>query len=394
MITNICLINDMSKRNRGDILKFLHTADWHIGKKLHDFSLVEEQRSTFEQIEQIAKTEKVDAIVIAGDLYDRSVPSEEAVKQLNHMLIQLNLKDGFPLLAINGNHDSAIRLNAGSDWYLETNFYLKTQLKDAFDPVEIKDTQFFLLPYFEISAAREYFQDESIKTLRQAMKKIITTMQENFDPSKKHVLIAHFFAAGSSHVDSETTIEVGGLDAVPLDLMDAFDYVALGHLHSKNAVHHEKIKYSGSPVKFSVSEANDEKGVWIIDTDLPSEKMVKWIPLKMKNEIQILQESFSTLMDPKYYHQIPDDDFIAIELTDKEIIPNIMNRLREYYPKIISFKRKNGRVEFENQEQRDVKKADPLEMMQLFFEDATGHTMSTVQLDFAKQTLSQAKRNQ
>ena len=116
-------------------MKFLHTADWHIGKKLHDFSLFDDQRDAFEQIEQIALREKVDAIVIAGDLYDRSVPSEDAVRLLDQMLIQLNLKDHLPVLAINGNHDSAVRLNTGSDWFKATDFYMNTKLKDAFTPV-------------------------------------------------------------------------------------------------------------------------------------------------------------------------------------------------------------------------------------------------------------------
>lgn len=374
------------------MMKFLHTADWHIGKKLHDFSLFDDQRDAFEQIEQIALREKVDAVVIAGDLYDRSVPSEDAVRLLDQMLIQLNLKDHLPVLAINGNHDSAVRLNTGSDWFKATNLYMNTKLKDAFTPVVIGDTQFFLLPYFELPAARNYFKDTEIHNLNDAMKLIFGQMKAHFENDKKHVLVAHFFAAGSSHCDSETQVEVGGLDAVALDLMEDFDYVALGHLHSKNALHHPRMKYSGSPVKFSVSEAQDEKGVWIIDTDQKDE-MTKWVPLTPKNDIVVLQESFATLTDPKFYRQVGDDQFVAIRLTDKEIIPNIMNRLREFYPRVISFQRQNGRNAISQESGQEIKKLTPLEMLETFYYEATGDELSLVQKKFAKEELAKAERS-
>lgn len=373
-------------------MKFLHTADWHIGKKLHNFSLLAEQQDAFRQIEQIAIQEKVDAIVIAGDLYDRSVPSEESVRQLNQMLIQLNLKDRIPILAINGNHDSAVRLNTGSNWFRATEFYLNTRLQNAFSPITIGDTQFFLLPYFELPVARNYFKDDEIHSLNDAMRLIVARMKEHFVENRKHVLVAHFFAAGSFHCDSETQVNVGGLDAVAPDLMNAFDYVALGHLHRKNALQHSKMKYSGSPVKFSVSEANDQKGVWIIDLD--HQPMTKWVPLTQKNDIVVLQEDFETLIDPAFYSQIDDQQYVAVQLTDKEIIPNVMNRLREFYPRIISFQRKNGRKTFNSEQQHDLKKVSPLEMLQTFYHETTGDSLSETQLQFAKETLVKVEKEE
>lgn len=374
-------------------MKFLHTADWHIGKKLHDFSLFEDQEDAFDQIEKIAIQENVDAIVIAGDLYDRSIPNEDAVRLLNRMLIKLNLTDKIPLLAISGNHDSAVRLNTGSDWFKATDFYMNTRLKDAFSPVTIKDTQFFLLPYFEITEARNFFNEEKL-SLAKAIQLIVNKMQELFEDDKKHVLIAHFFAAGSSHCDSETQVEVGGLDSVPLDLLNSFDYVALGHLHSKNALHNSKIKYSGSPVKFSVSEAKDEKGVWIVDTDQPQEKMAQWKPLIPKNDIVVLQETFETLTDPNYYRKIDDQQFVAVRLEDKEIIPNVMNRLREFYPRIISFQRQNGRKQIDQEKAREIKKLAPMELLRTFYKEITGSDLSETQSDFAQKQLTKAERGE
>lgn len=224
-------------------LRFLHTADWHIGKKLHGYDLLVDQKEIIHQILDIALTQQVDAIVIAGDLYDRSVPSVEACELLNQTFIEMNLEKKLPILAISGNHDSAVRLSTGMPWYEQTDFHLYTDLKQSFEPVEIGDVQFFLLPYFEPIAARLYFAEESL-SLQAAIKKIIEKMRTAFDKNKKQVLVTHFFIAGSTRSDSETAVEVGGLNRISYELVQDFDYVALGHLHSKNALKTKNAFYS------------------------------------------------------------------------------------------------------------------------------------------------------
>ena len=166
-------------------MKFLHTADWHIGRKLNGFSLLEEQQDMFEKIMVLAKKEQVDAIVIAGDLYDRSVPSIEAVALFNEMMVEMNIKESFPVLAISGNHDSSTRLETGSPWLKAQNFHLYTQLEQAFSPVEIQDIQFFLLPYFEPFHARKYFQDETIRDIQSSMKLVVEEMKKQFQPNNQ-----------------------------------------------------------------------------------------------------------------------------------------------------------------------------------------------------------------
>ena len=156
----------------GKNVRFLHTADWHIGKKLHGSDLLNDQKESINQIIEIAEKEKVEAIVIAGDLYDRAVPAVEAVELLNQKLIEINLEKKFPLLAISGNHDSASRLATGQPWYRLKNFQLHTKMTQAFEPIEFVDTQFFLLPYFEPMDASFYFQEE-IRTIQQAFEKVI-----------------------------------------------------------------------------------------------------------------------------------------------------------------------------------------------------------------------------
>lgn len=370
-------------------MRFLHTADWHIGKKLHGFDLYEEQNDAYEQILKLALDEHVDAVVVAGDLYDRAIPNEKSVTQLDHMLMDLNLTHHLPLLAISGNHDSAPRLRTGSPWFKATNFYLNTRLDQAFSPVEFDDTQFFLLPYFEPFEARQYFQDDRIKTVQEAMVRIVATMQANFDPAKKHVLVAHFFAAGSQHVDSETQVMVGGLNAIPVSDLAAFDYVALGHLHGKDALHAETVRYSGSPLKFSVSEATQQKGVWIVDTD-PLKLTFK--PLRPLHDVRVLKGTFAELTAPEFYQQQNRDDYVAVQLTDQQVIPNVMQALREVYPNVIELQRADGPVETDEQTTTVDPRLEPMELFDQFFEQTTDMALTERQRTWAQTALTAANK--
>lgn len=371
-------------------MRFLHTADWHIGKALNDFSLLDDQLATFKQIEAIAKDHQVDAIVIAGDLYDRSVPNEAAVKLLNQMLQELNLTDHFPLLAISGNHDSATRLSTGTDWFAYQSFFLNTNINDAFTPVTIKDIQFFLLPFFGIQEVRNYFNDDKIKNVNDAMARIATEMEKHFAPDKRHVLIAHFFAAGSKRTaDSETLIEVGGLSAVSTGVLAPFDYVALGHLHNRNALNDEKVKYSGSPMKFSVSEANQEKGVWIVDT---APFKTEWVPLSPVHDIHLLKGSFAELATK------PDaalrDDFYDIELSDQERIPDVLNKLREYYPKIVSLHRTHQAKQVQLNLSKKRAQESPIDLLTAFYSQTMGNDLTDRQKEWAEKALTQIMKGE
>lgn len=369
-------------------MRFLHTADWHIGKTMNGFNLLDDQQAVFTQIEQIAQEQKVDAIVIAGDLYDRSVPNEAAVQALNGMLKRLNLTDHFPILAISGNHDSAPRLSTGKAWFSLKSFYLSTDLASAFKPITIKDTQFFLLPFFGIQEVRNYFNDDRIKDVNTAMQRIVKEMQGQFDPTKKHVLVAHFFAAGSKRTaESETLIEVGGLSAVTTDTLAPFDYVALGHLHNKNALQDHKIKYSGSPMKFSISEARQEKGIWLVDTDL---NQVKWSPLRPVHDIHLLKGAFKELI--KEAHQYPRDDFYDIELTDRERIPDVLNQLREYYPRIVSLHRTHQTRLVDQAADKKRIKASPIDLLTDFYNQTMGIKLNAAQLKRAKEALTAVEK--
>lgn len=368
-------------------MRFLHTADWHLGKSLHGYDLLDEQRHIFQQIERIAIDQKIDAIVIAGDLYDRSAPSEEAVSELNRELQQLNLHDHLPILAISGNHDSAPRLATGDAWFSATQYYLHTQLRQAFQPISMGDTQFFLLPYFELQAVRNYFQDDDIHSVKVAMERIVFQMKGQFDPAMHQVLVAHFFAAGSSHTDSETKVEVGGLNAVPVDLLTDFDYVALGHLHNPNALQNDHVKYSGSPLKMSASEANIQKGVRIVDS-ITGES--QWVPLKPAHDVQIIKGAFDDLVTNPSVNGC--DDFVVVQLTDQEMIPDVMSRLRQVYPRIIALQRINGPVQMKIDTTIDPA-LDPMQLLEKFYDFATdGQTLDDEQKTWVSESLQRVQK--
>lgn len=352
-------------------MRFLHTADWHIGKKLHGYNLLEDQAYILEQLRQLALAKKADAIVIAGDLYDRSVPAEEAVALFNRQLQRLNLEDQLPILAISGNHDSATRLATGAPWFVRERFHLHTRLADAFTPVSFADTDFYLLPYFEPIDARVYFADDSLKTIKEAMKRVIAAITASFDPAKKHVLVSHFFVAGSLRTDSETKIEVGGLDGLPAELLAAFDYTALGHLHGKDALQLANARYSGSPLKYSLSELEQEKGVWLVDTT--PKLHLEFIPLTPLREIRQLTASFNELLtQPKAELKAA---FLQIRLEDRALIPNMMNQLRQVYPYILEVTRLNGRETTEKPIDTTLRSLAPKEQVARFFQQTTGEEL-------------------
>ncbi|EPH97691.1 exonuclease SbcCD, D subunit [Enterococcus faecalis 13-SD-W-01] len=367
-------------------MRFLHTADWHIGKKIQGYDILEDQKKVISDILAIAKEEQADAIVIAGDLYDRSVPSVDAVELFNQQMIHWNLEEKFPILAISGNHDSSIRLSAGAPWFAYTKYHLHTQLSQAFTPIEFEDTQFFLLPYFEPIAARIYFEDETIRTIQQAMPRVVEKMQEAFDKNKKQVLVSHFFVAGSPKTDSETKIEIGGLDAVPSEVLAPFTYTALGHLHNPKALQQENARYSGSPLKFSLSEIDQKKGVWIVDTT--EELILDFRELAPLYDMIELTAEFRQLLDPDFYQKIDRESYIQINLTDRTIIPNMMNQLRAIYPRILGVERTSGRQQI-TKKRENLRIEEPHIMAERFFQEITEEELTAAQKQQINDTLQE-----
>lgn len=375
-------------------MKFIHTADWHIGKKIHGFQLLKEQEEVYRQLVEVAVKEKVDAIVIAGDLYDRAVPPAEAVLLLNKMLMELNIVQKIPLLVVSGNHDSSTRLATGGPWYEFLNFHLVTKIEDSLKSIVLGNTQFFLLPYFEPIDARLYFGDASLTTHELAAKRVVEEMKKSFDPNYHQVLVAHLFVAGSLRTDSETEVTVGGLDQVSASVFKEFDYVALGHLHNPNASRHERIQYSGTLLKFSISEANQAKGFKLIE--LTDEGTLKntFYPVEPTKSLRVLTGLFDELTKRDYYETQKKDDYLFIQLKDTQIIPDVMNRLREIYPNVLGMERldKTGLLSKMGQFNKEkIQQSSPRALFEKYYQEVTGDALSKQQTDLLTTIFAQLK---
>lgn len=377
-------------------MKFLHTGDWHIGKKLHGFPLLEEQKEVFQQMMQIALEENVEAIVIAGDLYDRTVPPAEAVNVLNQMFIEMNLTKRIPVMAISGNHDSATRLETGSQWFKQSQFYLQTKINDfTFQPVTFGNTQFFLLPYFDPIDARQYFADDALDTTEKSVKRAVEEMVKNFEQDKQQVLISHFFVTGSLKTDSETESTVGGLDSVSGAVFKDFTYVALGHLHHPNALNHPAIRYSGSLLKYSVSEADQQKGFRIVTIEENGSVEHSFHAVQPSRDVLIIEDYFSTLTDEQYYQHIKRDEYIYIRLKDTVMLPNAMNRLREVYPNVIGIERVNKKGVFleDNQKKRENPSSlAPDKLFEQYYEELMDASLTESQQQIIHQLLEDLRK--
>ncbi|MGO2083474.1 exonuclease SbcCD subunit D [Vagococcus sp.] len=374
-------------------MKILHTADWHIGRKLNGYSLLKEQEDAFQQLVKVALQEKVEAIVIAGDLYDRSIPSVEAVQSLQEMLKVLNLEHQLPVFAISGNHDSPIRLEAGAPWMVSQQFYLNTRIEQAVRPYELGDVQFFLLPYFEPFHARTYFNDESIREIQTGVNRVVEEMKKHFNPSKRQVLVTHFFVAGATKEESETTLTVGGLANVSQESLADFDYVALGHLHYQNAIKKgQRIKYSGSLLKYSLGEANQEKGFRIVELGTKESGEIKstFIPVKPLHNVQKIQGKFREICDPTHFKQTDREAYTGVVLEDLTVMDNAIGELRAIYPRLISLELQGAMdqsvtaIDLTEAELTDL---NPRDLIQNYYEETVGISLTKQQEEWLHEAI-------
>lgn len=370
-------------------MKILHTADWHLGKKLEGYSRLREQEETLQQLRQIAQEEQVDAIVIAGDIYDQSVPSLEAIRLYKKIMQQLNLEDGFPIFAISGNHDSAERLSEGKKWYEQTQFYLATTIEEAFSPYHFGNVQLFLLPFMHPHAIRQYFHDETLTDIQKGMKRIVEKMEEQFIPDCYHVLVTHFFVEGSQRTDSETTSTVGGLDNIHQGLFQNFDYVALGHLHSSSAIQNGPARYSGSLLKYSLSEKNQLKGVYVIDFE--EDMSIHFRPFDVIRDVTEIKGTMDELMTSSQYIEA-EKKYVGIKVEDKESILNMAQRLKSRYPYLLSIERCYA-SDFNSPLNSDSLLSEEnmgmIEMAQRYYEHVMGQNMTNEQVNWIKQVEEQ-----
>ena len=354
------------------MVKFLHTADWHIGRKLQGLDLLEDQQFVLENLITEMKKINPDFLIIAGDLYDRSVPSKEATKLLQELLVKINIGCNIPIFAISGNHDSRERLAIGEAWFSKHKFYLHTRLEQAFDKISYEDADIYLLPYFEPFEAREYFEDATLTTHNTATKRVIDEIYKNLDTNKTNILVAHTFVSGGLETDSEREISVGTVENVAVEVFDKFDYVALGHLHNPNAIKETRLKYSGSPMAYSFSEASQTKGMRLIEVT-KERYSEEFIPLKQKRKLHNISTSYEKVLTKEFQQNYDcKNNYFSMELSGLEGITDPLPRIKEYYPNVLILKQKrNTGIDNEVKLDREMLTKSPLQLIEGFYNEQT-----------------------
>lgn len=321
-------------------MKFLHTADLHIGKKIYEQSLISDQKFILDRIFEITRKEQVDAVVIAGDVYDRAIPSTEAVALLDEFLTRLH-REGIPMIAVSGNHDSPERLSFGDRILEGQGLYISGVLQEPLKTVTIQDqygsVHFVLLPFVRPAAA-------GAGTSAEAVEAILAKQPRSLSLNERHVLVTHFFVVGDNGEspelsDSETDTQVGGLDSVPASLFQSFDYVALGHIHKPQHMGRGNVYYAGSPLKYSFSEAAVDKSVNIVTLGAPGEAVkVTRVPLVPMHDMRCIKGSLRELMSPDALEANREgiEDYLQVILTDQEELIDPIGTLRSVYPNVLS----------------------------------------------------------
>ena len=360
-------------------MRFLHTADWHIGKIVHEQSMLADQAYILEQLIEQVEEYKVDAVLMAGDLYDRSLPPKEAVSLVNQTLSRLINELEVPVFIIAGNHDSNERIEYLSGVAEAKQLYMEGTLKAHTRKVSLKEADIYMMPYADHVLIRQALDQPEIRTIEEAVaaqvEQIISS--DEFDRSRINMVMFHGYVISGSRTsleesDSERPLSIGTAEWIDQSIFDAFDYVALGHLHKGQKVGSNRIRYSGSPLKYSKSEAAHQKKSFIIDIDHDSLEVTP-VPLIPKRDMRIVRGAFDDLMQQDW-----SDDYIFIELTDDMFIQDAMSRLRGQFPQVLGLEYVNLRADqstYQTDRSQDLKRQSIESLFSDFFEQYTEHTL-------------------
>ena len=362
-------------------------GDLHIGKRVHDFSMLEDQRYILDQMMKIFAEQKVDGVLIAGDVYDKTVPSAEAVQLFDEFITGL-AKAEIPVYMISGNHDSAERLSFGAKLFESSDIYIsqvydgemkRIVLKDQYGPISV-----YLLPFLKPAAVRHALQRDDINTYEEG---VMAALQEcEIDTTQRNVLVAHQFVTGADRSDSEETW-VGGLDNVSAEVFKDFDYVALGHIHRPQKMGRETLRYSGTPLKYSFSEAGHQKSVTVVELGAKGDLQVRTVPLSPRRDLTQLRGSYMELTARDYYTNGDfQQNYLHITLTDEQDVPDAMGRLRSIYPYLMLLDYDNARTRALGQvhDGAATEKQSPFDVFAEFYRRQNGTDLTEEQAAFLR----------
>ena len=367
-------------------MRFLHLSDLHLGKRVNEFSMLEDQAYILKEILNIIDEQKVEAVLIAGDVYDKVIPSAEAVRLLDDFLTRLAARE-LPVFLISGNHDSAERVAFGSRLMSSRQIYLSPVFESDVEPITISDRygeiNIYMLPFVKPSLVKRVYPEEEIITYQDAVNAAVQHMQ--IDTDKRNVLLAHQFVTGAARCDSEE-LSVGGLDDVDASIFDGFDYVALGHLHGPQKIGKETVRYSGTPLKYSFSEANQKKAAVIVDVEEKGKINIQQIPFLPKHDMREIRGTYMEVTALDFYKDMKTDDYLHITLTDEEDIPDAIGKLRTIYPNImkLSYDNLRTRAAVTVRGTAEVEEKSPMELLKEFYELQNNQPMTDEQEEIAR----------
>ncbi|MCC8128502.1 MAG: exonuclease SbcCD subunit D [Clostridiales bacterium] len=369
-------------------MRLLHLSDLHLGKRLNGCSLLEDQRAMLDQVLDLS--EEADGVLLAGDIYDKAAPSAEAVTLFDRFLTRLSGR-GKPVCIISGNHDSPQRLSFGASLMGESGVHIAPVYDGRVEPVVFQDqwgeVAVWLLPFLKPAALRALCPEGSISTCQEAVAWALERM--DLDPARRNVLVAHQFVAGTELCQSEE-LNIGGLDQVEAALFDGFDYVALGHIHTPQQVGRETVRYCGSPLKYSASEAGQTKGALLVTLEEKGKVTVEQRPIRPLHDLVCLKGSYLELTDRHFYQDRDREDYTYITLTDEEDVPQAMGKLRTVYPNLLGLRYDNARTRTRQEVSAPTgEEQRPLELLERFYQTQNNRPLSDEQRAYAKTLLDE-----
>ena len=366
-------------------MRLLHLSDLHFGKNLYEYSLLPDQRHWCGQLLEYLDRVPHDGVLIAGDLYDRSVPSGDAVDLCDWFLGELAGERRLPVLCIAGNHDSPQRLGFGSRLYRAGGLYMAARPQRRLERVTLRDqwgeVDVFLLPFVKPVHLRRCFPEETIESYTDAVRCAVAHMDLN--PARRNVLVTHQFVTGAQRCESEE-LSVGGSDNVDASVFAPFDYVALGHIHGPQNVDGERVRYCGTPLKYSFSEARHQKSVTVAELGPKGNLTVRTVPLTPRRDMLELRGTYLEVSAREFYQNLDREAYIRVTLTDEEDVPDAMGKLRILYPNLMRLDYDNRRTRsgVEMLEAMEVEQQSPLELFASLYEQQNGGPMSPEQREY------------
>lgn len=372
-------------------MKIVHLSDLHLGKRVNEFSMLEDQRYILTKIINIIDDEKPEAVIIAGDVYDRSNPPDAAVQLLDDFLCRL-AERSLQVFVISGNHDSSEKLAFGSRLMDHSGVHLSRVYDGNVEPITLQDehgdVNFYMLPFVKSIHVRSAFPDAEIATYSDAVS--FAVQQMNLDAAARNIIVTHQFVTGATRSDSEE-VSVGGSDNIDASIFDDFDYVALGHIHGPQNIGSERIRYCGTPLKYSFSEMSHTKSVTVVDMGAKGTMEVKTVPLVPHHDMREIRGKYADLVSKENYEGTAVDDYLRVVLTDEEDVMDALTRLRTVYPNIMKLEYDNTRTRSQgvvhNVQNMDEK--SPMELFSSLFEIQNGQELSDEQKDYIESLITE-----